>query len=62
MDRDDLSLLIDKIYVYVDRIDVHLKAATDALLNLDEKEGIVNFNGDTVKQVHPYLEDKKSER
>ena len=51
LDREDLSLLIEKIYVYEDHIDVHLKADIDALLNLNAKEGVVNFNGGTVKQV-----------
>lgn len=51
LDKEDLSLLIDRIFVYEDRIDVHLKADIDALLHLPEREGVVNFNADAVKHV-----------
>ena len=58
LDREDLSLLVEKIYVYEDHIDVQLKADIDALLGLGGKEGAVNFNGDAVKPVTLTLKTK----
>lgn len=58
LDREDLSLLVEKIYVYEDHIDVQLKADIDALLGLDGKEGVVNFNGGAVKPVTLTLKTK----
>lgn len=58
LDREDLSLLVEKIYVYEDHIDVQLKADIDALLGLDGKEGVVNFNGGAVKPVTLILKTK----
>ena len=58
LDREDLSLLVEKIYVYEDHIDVQLKADIDALLGLGGKEGAVNFNGDAVKPVTLILKTK----
>lgn len=51
-EKDDLSLLIDKIHVFENKIDVHLKADINALLNINQTEGVVNFNSDTVKNAY----------
>ena len=51
-DKEDLALMLDKIVVFEDHIDIHLKADIDALLNLKEEDGVVNFNFDTVKNAY----------
>jgi stage V sporulation protein T len=51
-DKDDLSLMIEKIYVHNDHINIHLKSDIDALLNLKEEDGVVNFNFDTAKNAY----------
>lgn len=51
-DKEDLTLMIEKIVVFNDHIDIHLKADIDALLNLKEEDGVVNFNYDTVKNAY----------
>ena len=47
LDRNDLQLIIDKIIVYEDHVDVRLKADIDSLLHcgmLPEEETAANFN------------------
>ena len=51
-DKDDLSLMLEKIYIYNDHIDIHLKSDIDALLKLNDGEGVVNFNSDTADNTH----------
>ena len=51
LDKQDLELIIDKIYVYEDRVEVKLKADIDNLLRcgeLPETETAANFNSGTV--------------
>ena len=56
LDRSDLHLIIDRIIIYEDHIEIKLKADVDELLRTgtiehlkhgDEGEAIVNFNSDT---------------
>ncbi len=56
LDRSDLHLVIDRIIIYEDHIEIKLKADVDELLRTgtiehlkhgDEGEAIVNFNSDT---------------
>lgn len=49
LDKQDLELIIDKIFVYEDHIDVKLKSDIDSLLRcgtLPQEEETVNFNSD----------------
>ncbi len=51
LDKQDLELIIDKIYVYEDRVEVKLKTDIDNLLRcgeLPETEEAANFNSGTV--------------
>ena len=56
LDKNDLQIIIDKIYVYEDHIDIKLKADIDELLktgavarvSVEEFEKCANFNLDTV--------------
>ncbi len=46
--RTDLEVIIDKVIVYEDRVEVQLKANIDALLRLDAEKGLTaNFNQGT---------------
>ena len=46
--RTDLEVIIDKVVVYEDRVEVQLKSNIDALLRLDAERGLAaNFNYDT---------------
>ncbi len=46
--RADLEVIIDKVIVYEDRVEVQLKANIDALLRLDTEKGLTaNFNQGT---------------
>ena len=47
LDRNDLELIIQRIQVYEDRLEIYLQADIDALLHVDEKENAVNFNSGT---------------
>ena len=69
LDRNDLQLIIDKIIVYEDHVDVRLKADIDSLLKsgmLPEesedaanfKQGIINSLSTTTVQPHRYGADK----
>lgn len=69
LDRNDLQLIIDKIIVYEDHVDVRLKADIDSLLKcgtLPEdyedaanfKQGIINSLSTTIVQPHRYGADK----
>ena len=44
MERSDLELMIDKIAVYEDHLEVHLQSDIDALLQSTREENVVNFN------------------
>ena len=44
MERNDLELMIDKITVYEDHLEVHLQSDIDALLQSTREENVVNFN------------------
>lgn len=44
LDRNDLELIIQRIQVYEDRLEIYLQADIDALLHVDERENAVNFN------------------
>ena len=44
MERNDLELMIDRITVYEDHLEVHLQSDIDALLQSTREENIVNFN------------------
>ena len=54
LSRMDISLIVDKIIVYEDRIDIQLKADIDGLLKTGTLEEPVNFNGDS-KDIKPPL-------
>ncbi|WP_405342795.1 stage V sporulation T C-terminal domain-containing protein [Ruminococcus sp.] len=69
LDRNDLQLIIDKIIVYEDHVDVRLKADIDSLLkcgtlplDLEDaanfKQGIINSLSTTIVQPHRYGADK----
>ena len=47
LDRNDLELIIQRIQVFEDRLEIYLQADIDALLHVDEKENAVNFNSGT---------------
>lgn len=47
LDRNDLELIIRRIQVYEDRLEIYLQADIDALLHMSEKENAVNFNSGT---------------
>ena len=49
LDKRDISLIVDRIIVYEDHIDIKLKPDIDALLNLDSSESgsVANFNSGT---------------
>jgi DNA invertase Pin-like site-specific DNA recombinase len=50
LDRTDIQLIIDKIIVYNDHVDIKLKADVDALLNSEKNKGdysTSNFNNDS---------------
>ena len=48
LSRTDLEVLIDRISVYEDRVDIRLRSNIDALLRLDPAKGLTaNFNSDT---------------
>lgn len=44
MERNDLELMIEKIDVYEDHLEVHLQSDIDALLQSTREENVVNFN------------------
>lgn len=44
LDRSDLELIIDKIKIYEDHLEILLKADVDALIRCAAVEGVVNFN------------------
>ena len=44
LDRNDLSLILDRILVYEDRLEVKLKPDIDALLRTGSPEEAANFN------------------
>ena len=44
MERNDLELMIRKITVYEDHLEVHLQSDIDALLQSTKEENVVNFN------------------
>ena len=51
LDKEDLELIVDKIYVYEDRVVVELKADIDSILkctDFSETEEAANFNSGTV--------------
>lgn len=65
LSRADLEVIIEKILVYEDRIEIALKSNIDALLRLEPQKGITaNFNPDTanieqtVTQKSPNKRDK----
>ena len=47
LDRNDLELIIQRIQVYEDRLEIYLQADIDALLHVSEKENAVNFDSGT---------------
>ena len=47
LDRNDLELIIQRIQVFEDRLEIYLQADIDALLHVDEQENAVNFNSGT---------------
>ncbi len=47
LDRRDLELMIQRIHVFEDRLEIHLCADIDALLRANERENAVNFNSGT---------------
>lgn len=49
LSRTDLEVIIEKVLVYEDRVEIKLKSNIDALLRLDAGKGLTaNFNCDTV--------------
>ena len=44
MERNDLELMIEKIDVFKDHLEVHLQADIDELLHCTAEENVVNFN------------------
>ncbi len=44
MERNDLELMIEKIDVFEDHLEVHLQADIDELLHCTAEENVVNFN------------------
>ena len=46
LDKIDLELIIEKIMIYEDHLEIRLKSDVDQLLNLDNKEGPANFPPD----------------
>ena len=46
LDRGDLDLLIEKIKVFEDHLEIRLKPDIDTIIRADQLENTVNFNGD----------------
>ncbi len=46
LERTDLELIISRIYVYENRLELHLQADVDALIRTEATEDTVNFNRD----------------
>ena len=44
LERTDLELIISRIYVYENRLELHLQADVDALIRTEAMEDTVNFN------------------
>ena len=44
LDRTDLELIISRIYVYEDHLELHLQSDIDALIRTEAMEDTVNFN------------------
>ncbi|MBQ6951104.1 MAG: hypothetical protein IJN44_06385 [Clostridia bacterium] len=44
LDRTDLELIISRIYVFEDHLELHLQSDIDALIRTDAMEDTVNFN------------------
>ena len=47
LDRNDLELIIQRIQIFEDRLEIYLQADIDALLHVDERSNAVNFNSGT---------------
>lgn len=47
LDKRDIGLIVERITVYEDRLNIKLKSAVDTLLSLTSEEHTVNFNSDS---------------
>ncbi|MBR7092865.1 MAG: recombinase family protein, partial [Clostridia bacterium] len=47
LDKRDIGLVVERITVYEDRLNIKLKSDVDTLLSLTSEEHIVNFNSDS---------------
>ena len=47
LDKQDVDLIVDKITVYTNRIEIKLRNDVSALLHLNKMENLINFNQDT---------------
>lgn len=60
LDRNDLELIIQRIQVYEDRLEIYLQADIDALLHVSEKENAVNFNSGTENIENALIQSSKN--
>ena len=60
LDRNDLELIIQRIQVFEDRLEIYLQADIDALLHVSEKENAVNFNSGTENIENQLIQSSKN--
>ena len=60
LDRNDLELMIQKILVYENRLEIYLQADIDALLPAQKKENAVNFNSGTENIENQLIQSSKN--
>lgn len=60
LDRRDLELMIQRINVFEDRLEIHLCADIDALLHANERENAVNFNSGTENIENQLIQSSKN--
>lgn len=59
LERNDLELIIQRIDVFEDRLEIHLCADIDTLLHMDAAEEAVNFNSGTENSENTLVQSSK---
>ena len=60
LERNDLELLIERINVFEDRLEIQLHSDIDALLHVNEAEAAVNFNSGTENSENMLIQSSKN--
>ena len=60
LERNDLELIIQRIDVFEDRLEIHLCADIDTLLHMDAAEEAVNFNSGTENSENTLVQSSKN--